>query len=197
MKKKIRENLKKIMKNVYPVKILYEFLKGFFAWFLNYIVSTIPFWFIRRFFYIASGMKIGKGARIGLHTRVIRPEKIVIGDRTIINEYCHLDGRGGLKIEHDSSISIYTKIITASHRANSDQFEYYEKNTIIKERVWIGCSAIILDGSHIKKGCIIGAGAVIKGETEEYGIYVGNPAQKIKERNNNIDYSINYHPFFK
>lgn len=192
-----RESLKNIKNSNRIFIILFDFFNGLYAWFLNYIVSIIPFWCIRKFFYIISGMKIGKGSRIGLHTRVIKPRKIKIGERTIINEYCHMDGRGFLTIGNDCSISIYTKLITASHKAHSDMFEYYENGINIEDHVWIGCNAIILDGSKIKSGCIIGAGAVVKKETEEKGIYIGNPAIKIKERESNLLYRINYHPFFK
>lgn len=192
-----RKRLKQIKDSNAVLKIGFEFITSFYAWFLNYIVAVIPFWCVRKFFYKISGLKLGKDARIGLHTRVIRPARIVIGDRTIINEYCYLDGRGGLQVGDDCSISIYTKIITASHRVNSLEFSYCENSVKINNLVWVGCEAIILDGSLIEKGCIIGAGAVIKGTTEPFGIYIGNPATKIRERNPNIDYKLDFHPFFR
>ena len=40
----------------------------------------------------------------------------------------------------------------------------------------------ILDGVILKRGCIIGANSVVTKSTTEYGIYVGSPARKIKER---------------
>ena len=190
-------NIKDKIKSNYVLRRLYEFIHSFLLWFLNHIISAIPFWTIRKLFYLIYGIKIGHGARIGLHTRIISPSKIVIGNCSIINEYCHLDGRGGLIIGENCSISIYTKIITASHRANSDNFEYYETSVILGDHVWIGCNAIILDGSVIKNGCIIGAGAVVKQITDENGIYVGNPVAKIKERRSNLNYQISFHPFFK
>jgi acetyltransferase-like isoleucine patch superfamily enzyme len=52
---------------------------------------------------------------------------------------------------------------------------------IIGEHVWIGCRCLILKGSKIKKGTIIGANASIIGELEyENSIYVGNPAKCIR-----------------
>ena len=47
----------------------------------------------------------------------------------------------------------------------------------------MGClNAIILQGVTLKKGTIIAAGAVVVKDTEEYGVYAGVPAKKIKER---------------
>lgn len=165
--------------------------------FLNRFICTIPSWHIRSFFYKLFGMKIGKGSRIGIGTIVIEPRGIVIGDRTIVNENCHLDGRGKLSIGNDVSISIYSKIITASHVSSSEKFTYYEAPVKIGNNVWLGCGAVILDGSNIEDKCVIGAGCVIKGNTNTNMVYVGNPAKAIKQRNIKGEYEISYHPYFR
>lgn len=50
---------------------------------------------------------------------------------------------------------------------------------MIDENSFIGAGAIVLPGSRIGKNCIIGAGAVVKGNIEDNSIIVGNPAKKI------------------
>ena len=40
---------------------------------------------------------------------------------------------------------------------------------------------IYLPGSKIGKFCIVGAGAVVKGDFEDYSVIVGSPARKIKD----------------
>ena len=55
--------------------------------FLNQIVSSIPSWTIRNFFYKCSGMKIGPKARIGINTVIISPKGITIGCRSVINDH--------------------------------------------------------------------------------------------------------------
>lgn len=64
----------------------------------------------------------------------------------------------------------------------------YVKNRLIKKEtiitieddVWIGAGAIIMPRVTIKKGSIIGAGAVVLTDTEEFSTYAGVPAKKIK-----------------
>lgn len=164
---------------------------------INRVINRIPSWKIRKIFLKSFGLKIDDSARIGIGCIIIHPEKIVIGSRTVINENCHLDGRGGLTIGKDCSISIYTKIITASHKMNSKDFSYYESDVIIGDNVWVGCGAIILDGSKIKDRSVIGAGTVFKGVANKEDVFIGNPARLIKKRNLQENYEIHYNTYFR
>lgn len=164
---------------------------------LNMIVNRIPCWTIRRLLYIGAGVTIGKNSRIGLYTVIIEPSKIVIGDRTIVNEFCYLDGRGGLVIGNDTSISPYSMFITASHRHNSDDFSFFSEKTVVGNHVWLGVKALVLNGSTINDGAIIGAGCVFKGFADKNEIWVGNPAVKKTQRILVDKYEINYNPFFR
>ena len=51
----------------------------------------------------------------------------------------------------------------------------------IGEDSFIGAGCIILPGCKIGKFCIVGAGAVVKGNFEDYSVIVGSPARKIKD----------------
>lgn len=132
-----------------------------------------------------------------MKTVVINPWKIAIGDRTIINEFCFIDGRGGLNIGSDVSISVYSSILTASHYTNSAEFAYKKSKVVIGNNVWVGIRAIILEGTEVKNGAIIGAGAVIKKYAEENGIYTGNPSNKIGNRTLDNKYNIDNVTFFR
>lgn len=172
-----------------------RFLGGAQEIFLNQHVNRIPSWTIRRAFYVMLGMKISKGARIGIGTVVKKPKGISIGERSIINENCHLDGRGGLTIGSDTSISVYSTIITATHKPDKG-FVYVSGPVVIEDHVWLGAHAIVLNDSCLKSYTIIGAGCVFKGITEEKGIYIGNPAKLLKIRSEIQDYHLDYSPFF-
>lgn len=159
-------------------------LYGDLRWlWLNGIINKIPLWPIRWLFYRICGMKIGRNSRIGLRTTVVYPKGIKIGRGVIINEDCYIDGRGGLEIGDNTSISIYSKIITASHSKSSPTFEYHSNKTIIGENVWVGTGAIILDNSNIEDECVISAGSVFKGTGDKGKVYQGNPAKVCDDRN--------------
>lgn len=52
-------------------------------------------------------------------------------------------------------------------------------HSIIKEDCNIGLNAVLHQFTTIERGCMIGASAFIKGQTEEYSKYVGVPAKRI------------------
>lgn len=122
---------------------------------------------------------------------------ISIKYNTTVNKHVYLDGRGGLSIGENVSISPYVKIITASHDINSATFEYIVKPTVICDYVWIGTGAIILPGVTIGKGVVIAAGSVVTKDIHPFDIVAGNPAKVIKQRNNNLDYNPYWRPFFQ
>lgn len=163
----------------------------------NCFVNHIPVWGIRKFIYKLAGMKIGKGARIGIWTIIVNPSNIVIGGRSKINEFCHIDGRGGVHIGEDVSISIYTKMITGSHDMYSKDFAYADGNIEIQDHVWIGAGAIILNGTILEEKSVIGSGCIFKGRAERGMIYMGNPARPYGKRNLEEKYQLKQKWFFR
>ncbi len=173
-----------------------KFLRCFIEVFINYIVAYIPSWVIRKSFYRLFGMKIGKGSRINQRVYIFKPWKISIGENTMINSFVILDGRGGLLIGNNCSISMRSVIYSASHRCSSDTFEYYEKPTIIGNNVWICVSAVVLTGAVISDGVVISANSVIKGITKEGEVYMGIPAKIVHIRGSSFEYELNNKYYF-
>ena len=54
--------------------------------------------------------------------------------------------------------------------------------TKIGNDVWIGRSAIVLSGTSIGNGAVIGAGSVVTKDVPDYAIVAGNPAKLIRYR---------------
>ena len=53
----------------------------------------------------------------------------------------------------------------------------YDKDIVVEEDVWMGINVTLLNGAHIGRGAILGAGCVVTGEIPPYAIAVGNPCQ--------------------
>lgn len=151
----------------------------------NYIlfcVGYIPVHHIRRFFYRVAGMKIGKGSSIHMRTVFYNPKNIKVGKDSIIGEGAVLDGRDRLIIGDHVDIASDVMIYNAEHDIHSKDFHAITGPVVIEDYVFIGPRVIILPGVTLKKGAVVGAGAVVTKDVDEFMIVGGIPAKVIGER---------------
>ena len=57
------------------------------------------------------------------------------------------------------------------------------KPVIMEEFSNIGTNAVVLPGTILRKGALLTIGSVLQGDTEEWGVYKGNPAVLVKKIN--------------
>ena len=145
-------------------------------------VGYIPFHHIRRFFYRLAGIKIGKGSTIHTGARFYNPRNISIGNDSIIGEGIILDGRAKLTIGDHVDIASEIMIYNCEHNIHDANFSPVCEPVIIEDYVFVGPRAIILPGVTIKKGAVVGAGAVVTKDVDELTIVGGVPAVVIGER---------------
>ena len=180
-----QEVLKKAFSRMYNIVLDLELLV------LNFISCTIPFHSVRKAFYRASGVKIGKDSFVHMGARFYLPNGVSIGDGTVIGDHCFMDGRASLRIGSNVDIASDVMIYNSEHDINSDGFDPIEEPVEIEDYVFIGPRAIILPGVRIGKGAIVGAGAVVTKNVEPFKIVGGVPAKEIGERKNkNPDYKL-------
>lgn len=53
---------------------------------------------------------------------------------------------------------------------------------IIEDDVWIASNCTLLDGAHIGKGAVVGAGSLVRGKIEPYSVVAGSPPRFIGYR---------------
>ncbi|MCX6182390.1 MAG: acyltransferase [Bacteroidetes bacterium] len=136
--------------------------------------------------------KFHKRTRIGSTVILSDKKKIDIKDNVWIGHYSLLDGIGGISIAKGVNIASHTCIYTHSSQDSirllgekfieipaEERIGYIIKEVSIGEYTFVGTSCVILPGTTIGKGCIVGAGSVVKGEFPDYSVIVGNPAKII------------------
>jgi len=160
-------------------------LKTIFWEYINFklkIAGCIPSHHFRRFCYRLCGVKIGKGSTVHMQTVFYDPRNITIGEDSIIGEGTVLDGRDKLTIGNHVDIASEVMIYNGEHDINDENFKAVFAPVTIEDYVFIGPRAIILPGVTIKKGAVIGAGAVVTKDVEEFKVVGGVPAKEISER---------------
>ena len=170
--------------------------KGMIFGFYNSVITYFPSFTIRHF-YLRKIIRvtIGKCSSVGIGC-FITGRNISIGNNCVINRFCLLDGRAGIEIGNNVSISPNVSVVSLSHDKDDPQFRTVSKPVIIRDYVWIGIHALILPGVIVEKGAVVGAGAVVVKNVNEFAVVAGNPAEVISKRNKNLTYNLKYFPIF-
>jgi acetyltransferase-like isoleucine patch superfamily enzyme len=162
------------------------------------VTGYIPSHYLRRFVYRFWGIKIGKGSTIHMGAHFYYSPNISIGQDSIIGEGVVLDGRDKLTIGNHVDIASEVMIYNAQHDVHDENFKAISSPVTIEDYVFIGPRAIILPGVTIKKGAVVGAGAVVTKDVEEFKIVGGVPAKEITDRQNkNPNYKLGRAAWFR
>ena len=163
------------------VNRFYNYLADFGLMIIRW-TGCIPFHYVRLFFYLLAGAKIGKGSRIHMFTNFFSLKNLEIGEDTIIGSRAFLDGRDKIKIGSHVSIASEVMIYNSQHDIDSEDFHAILSPVEIEDYVFIGPRVIILPGVKIGKGAVIAAGAVVAKDVEAHTLVGGVPAKEIRKR---------------
>ncbi|MDW7773854.1 MAG: acyltransferase [Desulfobulbaceae bacterium] len=121
---------------------------------------------------------------------------IEIGDYIHIAVFCTLIGSGKITLEDFANLSSRVSI----YSSNDDYSGEYMTNPMVPKaytgvvhagvhlgrHVIVGSGSIILPGVSLEDGVAVGALSLINKNCEAFGIYFGNPAQRVKGRKRNL-----------
>ncbi|MFN7190275.1 MAG: acyltransferase, partial [Rhodospirillales bacterium] len=106
-----------------------------------------------------------------------------------INPHCTLYSGNGIKMGAYVLLAPGVSVVPTNHATARRDIEIRHQGfapskggVTIEDDVWIGSNAVILDGTHIGRGAVIAAGAVVAGEIPPYEVWGGTPARFIKAR---------------
>lgn len=173
-----------------PVKCIYYAV----TLFGNVVINKIPSRHIRKWFYQLLGVKIGKNAGICRRTEVLYPKGLKIANNVAVGWYAELDARGGITIDHDTNISSHVIMITGSHDIDDKDFTADFKPIHIGHHCWLGTGAMILQGVTVGDGAVVAAGAVVTKDVPPYTVVGGVPAKVIRNRTEELEYTIGKPP---
>lgn len=113
----------------------------------------------------------------------------IIGNSCFINSGCVLYTGNGIQLGNYVAIAANCTFAPTNHEFHAANiliiqqgFRPSRGGIVVEDDVWIGANSVILDGARLRKGCVVGAGSLVRGELEPYTIYAGNPLRKIGMR---------------
>lgn len=160
-------------------------------WVANWPSFRLRHWFYRHILHYT----LGRDSSIHMGA-FVTGQNIRIGDNVVINRRVYLDGRIGITIKNNVSISPEVYIVSMEHDPNDPWFSTRGGIVTIDDHVWIGSRAMILPGIHVGEGAVIAASAVVTKDVEPYQIVAGVPARPIGNRSHQIEYRCVYFPWF-
>lgn len=125
---------------------------------------------------------LGNGSYLAFGSRAAQAE---IGHFCSIGPHVLIGGLGRHPVDLLSTHPLFYSDRLASERRSISLRGFNELvRTVIGSDVWIGASAVILDGVTVGDGAIIAAGAIVTRDVEPYAIVGGVPAKLIRYRFN-------------
>lgn len=157
---------------------------------------------------------LGKNVLISNKCSIYSPEKIEIGNNVRIDDFCILSGDikignyihiaaysalfggGEIVMEDFSGLSArgtvysvsddYTGEFLTNPMVANEYRRVHKEKVVFEKHSLVGAGSIILPGVILKEGTSVGANSLITKSTDEWAIYVGSPAKKIKNRKKNL-----------
>lgn len=156
--------------------------------------------------------EVGERVLISKKASIYTPSKISIGHDVRIDDFCflvgnitlgnyihlapyvsiHGTGEGSVTMKDFSALSSYTTVYASSDDYSGNSITNptvdakYERlissDIVIEKHAIVGLHSVILPNAYLAEGVALGAMSMLSKATEPWGIYVGIPCKRVKER---------------
>lgn len=159
--------------------------------------------------------RLGSNVCISDKASIYNPDLIEVDDNSRIDDFCVISGRlnlgkfvhiapfcllaggtEGITMEDFSGLAYQVQVFTQSDdytgrtltnpTVPSQYKNEYKKSIHFGRHVIVGAGSIIFPGVHLAVGCSVGAATLVNKSTDPWGVYVGNPARRVKERKKDL-----------
>lgn len=158
---------------------------------------------------------IGKNVKISKLASIYNSEKISLDDNSRIDDFCIVSGNvtigkhvhitpmcliaggePGVTLHDFATLAYGVKVFSQSDdysgatMVNSLVPKQFKNeifaNVTIHRHCIVGTNSVIMPGVELAEGCSVGAMTLVNKSTAPWGIYLGTPARRVKERKKNL-----------
>jgi putative colanic acid biosynthesis acetyltransferase WcaF len=155
-------------------------------------LGRVPSHAVRNSFYRRAGMTLPRTSSVHWRAEFYAPERIVIGEHTVIGDSAFLDGRSGLTMGQNVNLGSHVTVYTRQHDIDAPDFAEVGAPVRIEDYAYIGSHSIILPGVTVGRGGVVAAGSVVTKDVAPYTLVGGAPARFIRERARELRYELGY-----
>lgn len=145
--------------------------------------------------YDAHRIEIGDNCRVDDFSTL--SGTVTMGRNVMISALCHVaGGTPGVELEDFSTLAYGVKLMSQSDDYSGATMTgptvpaEFKRETKRKSRlgrhVIVGTNSVIFPGVDVADGCSVGAMSLVTRSTEPWGIYVGCPARRLKDRKRDL-----------
>lgn len=141
----------------------------------------------------AQGIKLGDNVMIGAYSFVcasmmsLLGEGLSFGNNSSCGPYSFIGAGGAITIGEHVNMGQHVSFHAENH--NFDRMDVpigcqgvTRKGIVIEDDCWVGSNVVFLDGAHVGHGCVIAAGAVVRGKIPPCSVVGGIPARVLRRR---------------
>lgn len=154
---------------------------------------------------------LGRNVKISNKASLYNVDQIEVGDNSRIDDFCVVSGKvtigrhvhiapfcllaggeKGIYMSDFSGLAYQVQIFSQSDDYSgrtltnptvpSGYKNEFKRAVTLGRHVIVGAGSIVFPGVEIADGCSIGAMTLVNKSTQPWGVYVGNPARRVKER---------------
>lgn len=158
---------------------------------------------------------LGRNVRISDKASIYEAGKIDIGDHSRIDDFCVISGKvkigrnvhiaphclvaggeKGVTLSDFSGLAYFVQVFSQSDDYSGASLtnptvpkkfkKEYKAAVFLGRHVIVGAGSIIFPGVEVAEGCSVGALSLVNKNTSPWGVYLGNPARRIKERSREL-----------
>ena len=149
----------------------------------------------RKYIDFGINLSLGIGCRFDIFDNKRECPSLSFGKNVQINDFVHIVSMDSVFIGNNVLMASHIFISDNSHGSYKGdendsnpeiapiKRDYPTSPIIVGDNSWICEGVMIMPGTTIGRGCIIGAHSIVRGSIPDYSIAVGNPAKVVKRYN--------------
>jgi putative colanic acid biosynthesis acetyltransferase WcaF len=137
---------------------------------------------IKRLILRVFGAKIGLKVMIKPNVNIKYPWLLSVGNYVWIGEGVWIDNLAPVNIGDHACISQGAMLLTGNHNYKRSTFDLMVGSITLAEGVWIGAKSVVCPNVNCESHAVLSVGSVATKNLKQYGVYQGNPAVWLKER---------------
>ena len=131
----------------------------------------------RRFLLRIAGARLGNRVRCRRSVDIDRPWQLRLGDLVMLSDEVVIRAAAPIEVGARCVISQYCMLLTEARNPEQSDHPPMRGPITVGDDCWIATDSVVLPGSTLESGVVVGARGLVDGRLEAWHIATGEPAR--------------------